>query len=71
MSSATSTPTPAADHDDDGREDGLTVSEAGSSFSGAETSAGGADAVPSTPDSVPVENHRDNPDLPEGDELLA
>ncbi|MDQ2756025.1 MAG: hypothetical protein M3Y71_05610 [Actinomycetota bacterium] len=57
-------------HDDE-REDGLTVSEAGSSFSGSETSGGGADAVPSTPDSVPVDNHEDNKDLVGEDDLLA
>ncbi len=58
-------------NDQDEREDGLTVSEAGSSFSGVETSSGGADAVPGTPDSVPVDNHDDNADLPEDDDLLA
>ncbi len=32
-----------------------TPSEGGSGFGGAETSAGGADAVPETPDNVPAD----------------
>ncbi|GAA1875907.1 hypothetical protein [Lapillicoccus jejuensis] len=63
-------PVPAEDADQDDREDGLTVSEAGSSFSDPETAQGGADAVPSTPDSTPRENHRENADLVD-DDLLA
>jgi len=61
---------PTTDEPDDDGEPTLTVSEAGSSFSGAETSAGGADAVPSTPDSVPRVNREDN-EYVEDDSPLA
>ena len=60
-------PVPAEDADLDEREDGLAVSQAGSSFSDPETAQGGADAVPGTPDSTPVENHRENADLSDDD----
>ncbi|HEY5847757.1 MAG TPA: hypothetical protein VIT42_13310 [Microlunatus sp.] len=35
--------------------EGGQASEGGSGFGGAETSGGGADAVPSTPDNVPAD----------------
>lgn len=46
-----------------------TVSEAGSSFSDVETSEGGADAVPGTPDGVPPRNRDENEVV--DDDLLA
>lgn len=48
---------------DDESHGGLTVSSAGSSFSDTETSLGGADAGPSTPDVAPQENKDENSDL--------
>lgn len=47
----------------------LTVSEAGSSFSDPETSQGGADAVPGTPDGVLRRNRSENETV--DDDLLA
>lgn len=70
VSSTPEPPVPAEDADLDDREDGPTVSQAGSSFSDPETAQGGADAVPGTPDSTPRENHRENADLSD-DDLLA
>lgn len=59
--------TPSGDQDD--KKAGLTVSEAGSSFSDIETSLGGADAVPGTPDGVPRRNRDENEVV--DDDLLA
>lgn len=61
---------PTGDQADDQQKATGTVSEAGSSFSGAETSGGGADAAPGTPDGVPTENRKAN-EFTDDDDLLA
>ncbi len=68
MSNDESTNT-SADDQDDRKKPQLTVSEAGSSFSDPETSLGGADAVPGTPDGV-LRRNRDENEVVD-DDLLA
>ena len=46
------------------------MSSAGSSFSDSETSGGGADAAPGSPDTVPSENHEAN-EFVDDDELRS
>lgn len=68
MSNEDDAATPTGDQDDT-KDGGLTVSEAGSSFSDPETSLGGADAVPGTPDGV-LRRNRDENEVVD-DDLLA